>query len=184
MRRGVAVASLIIGLSAHQFGLAADQPRRAPRPLADFSAALEELAKASSSAVVQISVRSRRRVDEETPRRTGFVAEHSSSASGVILDPNGYIVTNAHVVEGARSIDVSVKDPADDDHKHFAAKIIGLDQDTDLAVLKIDATNLPTLGFVNSDTLKQGQIVVALGSPLGLDNSLTVGFVSAPVRYL
>jgi serine protease Do len=185
MRKGVAVASLIVGMSAHQFGLAAEPPRHVSRPLAEFSTALEELAKASRSAVVQISVRSRRQMDEESPRRAGFVAEHSSSASGVILDPNGYIVTNAHVVEGARSIDISVADPSgNNDHKHFSAKIIGMDQETDLAVLKIDGTNLPTLGFVNSGTLKQGQIVVALGSPLGLDNSLTVGFVSAPVRYL
>jgi serine protease Do len=184
MRKGVAVASLIVGISAHQFGLAAEEPRHVSRPLAEFSTALEELAKASSSAVVQISVRSRRQMDEESPRRTGFVAEHSSSASGVILDPNGYIVTNAHVVEGARSIDISVSDPSGDEHRHFSAKIIGLDQETDLAVLKIDAANLPTLGFANSGTLKQGQIVVALGSPLGLDNSLSVGFVSAPVRYL
>ena len=59
---------------------------------------------------------------------------------------------------------------------------MGVDRETDLAVLKIDAQNLPTLPFLDSDNLRQGQIVLALGSPLGLENSLTVGFVSAPVR--
>ena len=97
-------------------------------------------------------------------------------------------ITNAHVTEASRSIDVSVADTSDptktDAHKHYAATVIGTDKETDLAVLKIDATNLPTLSFRNSDTLKQGQLVFALGSPLGLDNTLTVGYVSATARQL
>jgi S1-C subfamily serine protease len=68
-----------------------------------------------------------------------------------------------------------------DQHRHFAATVGGSDQDTDLAVLKIPATDLPALAFANSDIVKQGQIVVALGSPLGLDNLLPVGFVSATI---
>jgi serine protease Do len=149
-------------------------------PLADFSDAVEELAARSSSAVVQISVRGRKRVDEESPRRAGYVAESQTKGSGVIVDAAGYIITNAHVVDGARSIDISVGA----EHKHFAATVIGLDPDTDLAVLKIPGSDFPTLSFANSDTVKQGQIVVALGSPMGLENSLTVGFVSATSRYL
>ena len=146
--------------------------------LAGFSDAVEELAAHSSAAVVQISVRGRKRVDEDSPRRAGYVVESQTKGSGVIVSSDGYIVTNAHVIEGARSIDVSAAG------KHYAATVEGLDQDTDLAVLKVPATELPSLSFANSDAVKQGQIVVALGSPLGLENSLTVGFVSAPVRYL
>jgi serine protease Do len=149
-------------------------------PLADFSDAVQSLAARSSSAVVQISIRGRKRVDDDSPRRAGYLAESQSKGSGVIVDSSGYIVTNAHVVDGARSIDVSIGE----DHRHFAATIVGLDPYTDLAVLKVAATDLPKLDFANSDAVKQGQIVVALGSPLGLENSLTVGFVSAPARYL
>ncbi len=82
------------------------------------------------------------------------------------MDAHGYIVTNAHVVEGSREIDVSVADTSDpgrkDAHKHFLGHVIGTDRETDLAVLKIDADNLPTLSFRDSDNLKQGQIVFAL----------------------
>ncbi len=106
----------------------------------------------------------------------------------MIVDSSGFILTNAHVVEGSRNIDVSVADPASpqnrDRHKHFAAKLVGLDKDTDLAVIKIDAANLPTLSFRDSDKLRQGQIVFALGSPLGFDNTLTVGYVSATARQI
>ena len=156
--------------------------------LADFSAAVEELVESVSPAVVQIEVRSRAPVDQSDGRRAGFVAEQRVSGSGVIVDAAGYIVTNAHVVEGSRDVDVSVMDASDpakkDAHKHFAARIIGTDKETDLAVLKIDADHLPTLSFRDSDKLKQGQIVFAVGSPLGLENTLTVGYVSATSRQL
>jgi len=122
-------------------------------------------------------------------QRAGFVADQQVTGSGVIVDPDGYIVTNAHVVIDARHIDVSVLDVRESDrfarHTHFPATTVGLDRETDLAVLKIEATGLPALSFLDdSESLKQGQLVIALGSPLGLDNSLTVGFVSAPLRHL
>jgi serine protease Do len=165
------------------------RPQDAPRTLAQFSASIEELARASSPAVVQISVRGRAPLAEGGMQRAGFVADQQATGSGVIVDPDGYIVTNAHVVIDARHIDVSVIDGGQSDqlvrHKHFPAATVGLDRETDLAVLKIEAQGLPTLSFLDdSESLKQGQLVIALGSPLGLDNSLTVGFVSAPVRRL
>ena len=156
--------------------------------LPDFSAAIEELCASASPAVVQIEVRTRTLVSGEDSRDAGLFAKQSASGSGVIVDPSGYIVTNAHVAEGSREIDISVADPSDaahkDAHRHYPARIVGTDKDTDLAILKIDATNLPTLHFRDSDTLKQGQIVLALGSPLGLENTLTVGFISATARQL
>ena len=168
--------------------LEAQSARKHASALAEFSAAVEELCDSVSPAVVQIEVRLRAPVDNEDGRRAGFFAKQSSSGSGVIVDAAGYIVTNAHVVEGSRDIDVSVADTSDpgrkDAHKHFAARIVGADKETDLAVLKIDADNLPTLSFRDSEKLKQGQIVFALGSPLGLENTLTVGYVSATSRQL
>jgi serine protease Do len=166
----------------------AQSPRPHAAALADFSAAVEELCASVSPAVVQIEVRLRAPVENDDGRRTGFVANQRASGSGVIVDASGYIVTNAHVVENAREIDVSVADVSDpgnrDAHKHFVGHVVGSDKETDLAVLKIDADHLPTLSFRDSDQLKQGQIVFALGSPLGLENTLTAGYVSATARQL
>jgi serine protease Do len=163
--------------------------QRTPQTLAQFSASIEDLARAASPAVVQISVRGRAPLEEAGLQQAGFIANQRATGSGVIVDPTGYIVTNAHVIIDARHVDVSVIQPAPPGepakHKHFAATTVGLDRETDLAVLKIEATGLPTLPFLDdSQSLKQGQLVLALGSPLGLDNSLTVGFVSAPNRHL
>jgi serine protease Do len=155
--------------------------------LAEFSLAVEELCASVSPAVVQIEVRTRTQVDSEDERHAGYFAKESASGSGVIVDPSGYIITNAHVAE-SRDISVSVADTSDparkDAHKHYPATIVGMDKETDIALLKIEASNLPTLSFLDSDTLKQGQLVFALGSPLGLDNTLTVGYVSATSRRL
>jgi serine protease Do len=168
--------------------LCGQTPRQPSRALADFSQAVVELCASVSPAVVQIEVRNRAPVNNDDNKHAGFFAKQSASGSGVIVDPAGYIVTNAHVTEASRVIDVSVADMSDptrpDAHKHYAATVVGTDKETDLAVLKIDAANLPTLSFLDSDTLKQGQLVFALGSPLGLENTLTVGYVSATARQL
>jgi len=160
--------------------------RTPPATLASLSTSIEDLAQAASPAVVRISVRSRAPLDTDTGH-IGFVTNQESTGSGVIVDSDGYVITNAHVVTGAHHIDVSVMSTAAgsfDDHQHFEAKVLGVDRDADLALLKIEGRNLPTLSFLDSDKLRQGQIVVALGSPLGLENSLTVGYISAPIRHL
>ena len=162
---------------------------RAPaRSLSDFSTAVQDLAESVSSSVVQIEVHARVAIESTEGRRSGFVRNQSATGSGIILDPNGYIVTNAHVVEGARRVDVSVLNSSQAGvrraHTHYPAKIVGVDKDSDLAVLKIEAHGLAALSFVNSETLHQGQVVLAMGSPLGLENSLSVGYISAPVRHL
>jgi serine protease Do len=173
---------------AQQSAPVAPSARRAPRALTEFSAAVSDLAEGASHAVVQVSLRVRLPVDSDDKRRSGFVAEQRASGSGVVVDPQGFIVTNAHVIEGARKIDVSVLEPGQQGpsgkHRHYDAKVVGMDKETDLAVLKIDAHDLQVLSFADSSELKQGQIVLAMGSPLGLDNSLTVGFVSAAHRHL
>jgi Do/DeqQ family serine protease len=97
--------------------------------------------------------------------------------SGVIISPEGYIVTNNHVVDEADEITVVLNDK-----REFKAKLIGTDPSTDIALVKIDATGLPTLRFSNSDNLKLGEWVLAVGNPFNLTSTVTAGIVSAKSR--
>ncbi len=97
-----------------------------------------------------------------------------SGGSGVIIDPNGYIVTNNHVIDKASDIKVYLHDK-----KEYPAKIIGADPKTDLAIIKIEATGLPHLKWGNYDELQVGDIVLAVGSPFGLSQTVTMGIISA-----
>jgi serine protease Do/serine protease DegQ len=101
-----------------------------------------------------------------------------ASGSGVIVDPNGYILTNNHVIENAQDITVRLSDS-----RKFTARVIGSDPKTDLAVLKVDAAGpLPAAELGDSDALRVGQWAIAIGHPFGLDRSVTVGIVSATAR--
>jgi S1-C subfamily serine protease len=97
-----------------------------------------------------------------------------SSGSGAILSEDGYIVTNNHVVKGGEGITVTVSN-----HRTFKAKIIGVDAAADIAVLKIDGRSLPYFSYGNSEELKIGQWVLAVGYPLSLETTVTAGIVSA-----
>src|SRR5580765_1246736 len=97
--------------------------------------------------------------------------------SGVVVDANGTILTNNHVVEGADKITVAMSD-----NKTYSAKVVGSDQPSDLAVLKIDASDLPFLTLGNSDSVRVGDIVLAIGNPLGIGQSVTSGIISAKGR--
>ena len=158
------------------------------KALSELSAALEDLAGSTSPAVVQILVKTLAPVGKDDMQRAGFVSEQEITGSGVIVDPDGYIVTNAHVVQNARRIEVRLfrsDEAGDEPHEHLMpAKLIGLDRQVDIAVVKIEGQHLPTLSFLDSDTLRQGQLVLAVGSPRGLQNSLTHGIVSATSRQL
>jgi serine protease Do len=188
MTSRIAASFLSVLVFVHPALLQSQAARSTPPSLAQFSDSIEELARSTTPAVVQIKVRGRAPVEEGGAERAGFVAEQRATGSGVIVDPAGYIVTNAHVVAEARQIEVSILQtapgPDGADHTKIAATLVGLDHETDLAVLKIDMKGLPTLSFLDSAALKQGQLVMAIGSPLGLNNSITVGVISAPVRYL
>ena len=105
--------------------------------------------------------------------------ETQSLGSGFIISADGYIMTNAHVVDHADKITVRLTDK-----REFRAKVIGVDRRTDVALLKIDATGLPKITVGDSDKLKVGEWVVAIGSPFGFDNSVTAGIVSAKGRSL
>jgi serine protease Do len=102
-----------------------------------------------------------------------------AQGSGFIVEPDGTIVTNNHVVATAERITVKLQD-----EREFEGKVIGRDAKTDIAVVKIDATNLPVVPFGDSDQLQVGEWVVALGSPFGLANTITAGIVSAKGRWL
>lgn len=102
-----------------------------------------------------------------------------ATGSGVIISSDGYIVTNNHVVEGADELTVTLSD-----NREFSARIIGTDKMTDLALIKIEGKNLPTLAIGNSDKLKVGEWVIAIGNPFGLNNTVTAGIVSAKARSL
>ena len=99
--------------------------------------------------------------------------------SGFIIDANGIVLTNAHVVKGASDVTVKLTD-----RREFRAKVLGADPKTDIAVLKIDAKNLPTVKLGNSRDLKVGDWVLAIGSPFGFENTVTAGVVSAKGRSL
>ncbi len=105
--------------------------------------------------------------------------KRQASGSGVILTKDGYIVTNNHVVEGASQVSVVLNDK-----RQFKADIVGTDPTTDLALLKVDAKDLPTLPIGNSDDLKVGEWVLAVGNPFNLTSTVTAGIVSAKARNI
>ncbi|MBO4451780.1 MAG: Do family serine endopeptidase [Bacteroidaceae bacterium] len=108
----------------------------------------------------------------QTPKRQG-------AGSGVIISKDGYIVTNNHVVEGADDIEITLND-----NREFKATVVGLDANTDLALLKIDGKDLPTLVIGDSDELKVGEWVLAVGNPFNLKSTVTAGIVSAKARKI
>ena len=189
------LALVLVGASLLAPTLAAAQPAAKPGPggaLAEFSRSLQDLSQRVSPSVVQIFVTGYSAPDEEDRSTTGEPVLERSSGSGVIVDADGYIVTNAHVVENALRLEVELPLPPAQQGTSIVkrrgrlagAQIVAVDQETDTAVLKVEATGLPALPFGDSDQLRPGQIVLAFGSPLGLDMSVTMGVVSAVARQL
>ena len=111
-------------------------------------------------------------------RRQPRTFKERSLGSGVIVTKDGYILTNNHVVDGADEIKVA----RDKDKKQFTAKVVGRDPRTDIAVLKIDAKDLPSITFADSDRIEVGDVVLALGNPFGIGQTVTMGIVSATGR--
>ncbi len=170
------------------------QPRSSPsRGLTELSQSLQDLAERVSPSVVQIFVTGYAEPDEDDQAASEPVLERSSG-SGVIVDPDGYIVTNAHVIERATRVEVELSLAATGSAsgtsvlrrrgRVVGAQIVAIDHETDVAVIKIEAKALPVLAFGDSEALRPGQIVLAFGSPLGLESSVTLGVVSAVARQL
>ena len=196
-----AIAALISGSVLTTVpAVAADAPaaQSARSQLPDFVNLVEQYGKG----VVNIStVREARRVEGADPfgglderhaeifRRFGFPMfpfggpreepEQRGTGSGFIISADGLILTNHHVVDGADKITVRLTD-----NREFSGKVLGSDAKTDIAVVKIEAKDLPVLKMGDSDKLKVGEWVAAIGSPFGLDNTVTAGIVSAKSRKL
>jgi serine protease Do len=169
--------------------------------LHELSDSIEELSHNVGKAVVQIFstgyvLPSEDDDDSTGASTTGLVTKQRSSGSGIIVSSDGFIITNNHVVKNARRVRVQLISPPDTPagpndaslHAHgklLEAHVVGVDREADLAVLKVDApVPLPTVRLANSDALHQGQVVLAFGNPLGLENSVSLGIVSSLARQI
>lgn len=178
-------------------GKAAAQAQRSTRPpdaLHQLNESVEALVEHVTPSVVQILVTGYGATEEGNRTQTDdFVGRRHAVGSGVIVDPEGYIVTNAHVVKGAEKIEVIVPprskpgapgDAAQDmQGKSYQARVVGITQEIDLAVVKIEAHALPAVPISNSPrSARQGEMVFAFGSPEGLRDTVTMGVVSSVAR--
>ncbi len=181
-------------LSSTTLAAQSPQPAGPPDALHQLNDSIEALVQRISPTVVQISVTGYGAADDRYQKLTSdVIGRRQSIGSGVIVNPEGYIVTNAHVVKGAENIEVLVPprinsaappDPAQTSHgQSYQARIIGVARELDLAVIKIDAHGLPAISVRASvPPAKQGALVFAFGSPEGLRNTVTMGVVSAVAR--
>jgi len=159
--------------------------------LREVSTSLERLSRRVSQSVVQIFSSGYALSEEsEGKSNTAIVTRQRATGTGIVLSADGFIVTNAHVVANANRLRVrlaaerpghSTLQPAG---KMLDARIVGIDRDSDLAVIKIEKTGMPFLTLGDSDSLRQGQLVMAFGNPLGLENSVSMGVVSSTARQL
>jgi len=144
-------------------------------PLLDaYSNAVTKVVASVGPAVVHI------RVTRATPGQAGRAPRRAEgSGSGVIITPDGYVVTNSHVVEGAGTVEVSLADG-----RGCGAEVVGRDPATDLALLRVQGSGLPIARLGDSDRLRVGQVAIAIGNPLGFQSTVTTGVVSALGRSL
>jgi serine protease Do len=190
MRLFILISALLLAANAQEKPQPKpDESATASAALMQLNNALEGLAAKVSPAVVQILVTGYGPLHEETRAQTALIVRQHAVGSGVIVDSSGYIVTNAHVVEGAQRIRVALPLPGDSGRavpvgkRHILeARLIGVHKETDLALLKIDEKDLPTLPLLTQPRPRVGQLVFAIGSPEGLQNSVTMGVVSAVAR--
>jgi Do/DeqQ family serine protease len=156
-------------------------PQISVNPTFDFKVA----ARRATPSVVHISAAGATSKSSDNPLRfffddsNPFGGPSAATGSGVIYSSDGYIITNNHVVDKAESLTVTLSD-----NRKFTAKVIGRDDKVDLAVIKIDATNLPTLDLADSDQAEIGEWVLAVGNPLDLTSTVTAGIISAKGRSL
>ncbi len=169
------------------------QAQQGTNSLTALNESLEQLTQRVNPCVVQVFVTGYAPIQDGIFSGSGLSTQRSGG-SGVLVEADGYIVTNYHVVEDAIQIQVRLPPPPSDEDPRRSiiraptqiqgAQLIGFDRETDLAVLKIEKSGLPFLPFGDSDELSQGQLVIAFGSPRGLENSVSLGVVSAKARQL
>ncbi|HEY6391799.1 MAG TPA: trypsin-like peptidase domain-containing protein [Bryobacteraceae bacterium] len=166
----------------------------APVSLNELSSSLESLVNRIRPSVVQIFSTGYAAPEESDATSTSLLSKQHSTGSGIILSTDGYIVTNAHAVRGARRIQVRLRAVRPDasgrpvaflpEGKLVEAKLVGMDREADIAVIKIALTGLPRLQLGDSDGVRQGELVMAFGNPLGLEGSVSMGIVSSTSREL
>lgn len=186
------ISSVSLGLQSDVYAQSSSISRESVDFLSKTGQAMAEVAEAVKPAIVNISTMKTERPrkapsnpfsdnpffgdrfgQQERPRER----KSMSLGSGVIVSPNGYIMTNNHVIRNAEKIKVRLANK-----KEYTGKVIGTDPKTDLAVIKINAENLSTLKMGNSDELRVGELVLAIGNPFGLNQTITMGIVSAVGR--
>jgi serine protease Do len=187
-------SALIRGLLLAVLAQAGFAQERKLEAIESLSTSLETLAQRVNRSVVKIVTTGYGLSEDSDAGNASLLTRQRATGSGVILTADGYIVTNAHVIQGARRIRVQLPVSERAARKSnsitkpsgtvLEAKIVGLDRETDVAVLKIEATDLPHLTLGDSRELRQGQLVMAFGSPLGLQNSASLGVISAVARQI
>jgi len=190
------VSGILAALAAFAIATApvCAQPADQEWSLATLSGEIRELTTRVSPAVVQVYTSSFGPVMGSMPQGAAVFGSQQATGSGVIVDPNGYIITNNHVVAGARRVQVRLSPEAVGDAAGSSivrtggalvgAQVVGVDKETDLAVLKINRKDLPSLELGDSDGVYQGQLVFAFGSPLGLTGSVSFGVISTVARQM
>jgi serine protease Do len=169
------------------FGQATPPPPSKLASLRELSSSFEDLAAHVRPAVVQIFSTGYVATDSsENTAASSLLSTQRATGSGVILTADGYIVTNNHVVQGARKIEVrfASTNPTEARGATIPATLVGTDHVTDVAVIKVDRKNLPFLALGDSNAVRQGQVVMAFGNPLGLEGSVSMGIVSSVARRL
>jgi serine protease Do len=185
------IFSLNPGLSSHSYAQDSKVSNQSIDILTKTGQAMAEIAEAVKPAIVNISTTRTVKIQGrdqflDDPFFKRFFGDQfkmpkerktAGLGSGVIVSPDGYILTNYHVIKDADEIKVLLSDKRD-----FKGKVIGTDPKTEIAVIKIEATNLPTIKWGDSNRLKVGEIVLAIGNPYGLNQTVTMGIVSAVGR--
>jgi serine protease Do len=196
LRRGAAALGCLLALcsfSAKDAQAQSAQRNQSADALHQLSSSVEELVKRVSPSVVQVLVTGLGPTEEGAGSEAALVVGRLRSVgSGVIVDPDGYILTNAHVLKGAQRVQVILPPPLAGASLNLSnlayrgrtvdARIVGQSSEVDLAVIKIKGKDLPALPIGNYSNLRQGEMVLAFGSPGGLQNSVTMGVVSAVAR--
>jgi len=163
-----------------------------PDSLHQLNSSVRALVQRVTPSVVQVLVSGYGPVEAKRDTTSLVLGRQESIGSGVIIDPDGYIVTNAHVVRGASLVQVKIPDSTNDESpdeslvggkgRTVDARIVGLDSEIDLALLKVEVKGLRALHLSDYNKLRQGDVVFAFGSPEGLQDSVTMGVISAAAR--
>lgn len=197
MNRFGAASAAVLWMAALWMTCAAAQEKPAPPPpvsLRELSLSLEHLSNRVRASVVQIFSTGYAAGEESSGGSGRVLNRQNSTASGVVVSADGYIVTNSHVVRAARRIQVRFLATRQDlagkrslvkpEGRTLDAKVVGIDSESDLALVKVDGAGLSHLELGNSDSLRQGQLVMAFGNPLGLESSVSLGIVSSTARQI